>query len=341
MKKAVILNDTSFESHHGCETVVKNIKALLLQNGIQTIDTHPVGKPWVENKSFIANMSQADIVIVNGEGTLHHSQPRAKDLISVGQYVKENLNIPVVLINSTCQDNNNDIIESMKCYDLIFVRESLSQKELAQYDIESTVVPDMSFYSKYNLSNKEVTGGVGITDSVYFDLSETLFDLSLKEGYEFLPAKTNSKIRKHTFYALFKYAKSNLFKAVRYPFYKLNLIKFKYKKIRKFYYINDYDSYVNKIASSKFMIIARYHSLCFSLKTVTPFLALKSNSHKIEGILSDVGIESSRIVTASDIASTEFREFTSEEEANILHYINEAPKKIKGMFIEINSLIEK
>ena len=340
MKKAVILNDTSFESHHGCETVVKNIKALLLQNGIQTIDTHPVGKPWIENKSFIANMSQADIVIVNGEGTLHHSQPRAKDLVSVGKYVKEKLNIPVVLINSTCQENNSEIIESMKCYDLIFVRESLSQQELAQYDIKSKVVPDMSFYSQYDLSQKVTTERVGITDSVYFDLSEKLYLLSLQEGYEFLPAKTNSKIKKHTAYALFKYAKSNLFKAVRYPFHKLNIIKFKYKKIRKFYYINDYESYVNKIATSQFMIIARYHSLCFSLKTLTPFLALKSNSHKIEGILSDVGIGKSRIVTEAEITSSQFKEFTSEEKSNILKYINEAPHKIEGMFKEINDLIE-
>ncbi|MCQ1059398.1 polysaccharide pyruvyl transferase family protein [Photobacterium sp. ZSDE20] len=341
MKKAVILNDTSFESHHGCETVVKNIKDLLLQNGIKTIDTHPVGKPWVENKSFIASMSQADIVIVNGEGTLHHSQPRAKDLISVGNYVKENLNIPVVLINSTCQENNSEIIESIKCYDLIFVRESLSQQELAKYDIKSKVVPDMSFYSQYDLSKKATTGRTGITDSVYFDLSEKLYLLSLEEGYEFLPAKTNSKIRKFTVNALLKHAESNLFKAIRYPFYKLKLIKFKYKKIRKFYYLNDYESYVNKIASSQFMIIARYHSLCFSLKTLTPFLALKSNSHKIEGILSDVGIESSRIVTEPDITTSEFKKFTSEEESNILNYINEAPTKIECMFKEINDLIVK
>ena len=50
MKTAVILNDTSYESHHGCETVVNNIKKLLLKNKIKTIDTNPCHLNWLNNK---------------------------------------------------------------------------------------------------------------------------------------------------------------------------------------------------------------------------------------------------------------------------------------------------
>ncbi len=46
-------------------------------------------------------MSALDIVIVNGEGTLHHSQKKVLDLAKAAKYASVGLNIPVVLINST------------------------------------------------------------------------------------------------------------------------------------------------------------------------------------------------------------------------------------------------
>ena len=114
MKQAVILNDTSFESHHGCEVVVENIKRLLFKNGIETISTNSVGVDWEQNKVFIRKLCESDIVVVNGEGTIHHSQPRALELSSITRYVKRHLNIPVVLINSTIQDNDDEIIENLR-----------------------------------------------------------------------------------------------------------------------------------------------------------------------------------------------------------------------------------
>ena len=52
MKKAVILNDTSFEFHHGCEIVMKNIISKLHEHGIETIGTCPVGQLSLSNKKL-------------------------------------------------------------------------------------------------------------------------------------------------------------------------------------------------------------------------------------------------------------------------------------------------
>lgn len=340
MKKAVILNDTSYESHHGCETVVKNIKELLFKNSIETIDTNPVGINWFENKSFLENISKADIVIVNGEGTLHHAQPRAKELITVGRYVKENINIPVVLINTTYQENGIEIAKYMRYYDLIFVRETLSKNELKKYNIESIVVPDMTFYSKFDMLQKINSSRIGVTDSVYIELSQKLYNLSLKEKYEFLPALTNPKFKINSLKNFLRFVKFNVFKTIKFILFKIGY-KLNYQSIRMFYYINGYERYIQHIANLNFLIVARYHSLCFALKTLTPFIALKSNSYKIEGMLEDIGIGQKRIIEEDDIFKIDITIFTSEEELKILEYVNIAPIKIENMFKKIKKILDK
>ena len=89
MKKAIIINDTTNELHHGCEMVIFNIKKLLKTNGIEVIGSNLAGFNWRSNKELLNKMKTADLVLVNGEGTLHHAQDRAKQIITVGQYTKK------------------------------------------------------------------------------------------------------------------------------------------------------------------------------------------------------------------------------------------------------------
>lgn len=340
MKKAVILNDTSYESHHGCETVVKNIKELLLKNNIEIIDTNPVGKNWLENKTFLENMSKVDVVIVNGEGTLHHAQPRAKELITIGKYIKDNLHIPIVLINSTYQENGDELAKYMKYFDLVFVRETLSKIELEKYDIESEVIPDMTFYSKFDLSQKNTTDKIGVTDSVYIELSQKLYEMTLNKKYEYLPALTNPKFKIDSLRNFLRLLKFKIFKIIKFILFKFDY-KLTHQSIRMFHYIDGYKNYIQKLADLNFLIVARYHSLCFALKTLTPFVALKSNSHKIEGMLEDIGIGQKRIIKDNDIFNTEMKAFSDEEKTKILEYINNAPIKIENMFKQIKELLDR
>ena len=340
MKTAVILNDTSYESHHGCETVVKNIINLLNKNGIKTIDTNPVGINWLENTSFLENMSKVDIVIVNGEGTLHHAQIRAKELVTIAKYVKNKLNIPVVLINSTYQENGDEVTEYMQYFDLVFVRETLSKNDLKQYDIKSEVVPDMTFYSKYDLSHKKSNDVVGVTDSVYIELSENLYHTGLKNNYIYLPALTNPKFRANSVKNILRYIKYNIYKNIKFIVQRFGY-QFNHQSIRIFYYINGYENYIQQIANLKFLVAGRYHSLCFSLKVLTPFVAIKSNSHKIEGMLDDIGIGSNRLISEKELENIEIKEFSSEELMKIKKYIETAPLKIENMFKKIAKLLDK
>lgn len=318
MKKAVIVNDTSFEAHHGCELVVNNIRNLLLKNDIEVINTNPVWKNWEENNKFLKDLKNSDLVLVNGEGTIHHSQIRAKQLVKIAKYSKQ-LNKKVVLINSTIQDNDNDIIENLKYFDLIFVRESLSKKELEKYGIKSEVVADMTFYNQFNKSFKR--DKIGVTDSVFVDVTQKLFNLYLSdiEKYEYLPILT---------YPKFDNSFKDFLRKIKFYYFNQN------KRFFKFY-TNNYDEYITKIAQKEFLITARYHSLCFAIKTKTPFVAIKSNSFKIEGLLQDLELNDK----ITDIENINIIRFSKEEIKKMDNYIKNAKIKIENMFKQIKGLL--
>jgi hypothetical protein len=338
--KIVILNDTSYESHLGCEVVIENIKKLALKNGMEVIDTNPVNVNWRESQTFLENIAKCDLVLVNGEGTLHHAQLRAKELITIAKYVKDNTGVPVVLINATYQDNGDEIANYTKYFDLVYVREALSKKELEKHSIQSKVVPDMTFYSKFDLSEKIVSDDLGVSDSVYMDLSEELFELCVEKNYKYFPPLTSPKIRLNSFRNIARYLKHGVFVSIKFLLYKLGF-KFSHQTVRAFFYANSYKDYIQEMSRLNFLIAGRYHSLCFALKTLTPFVAIKSNSHKIEGILQDVGIEEKRITKIEDLNSLHMEEFFEDEVDKILTYVNNAPFQIEEMFEEIRAILNK
>ena len=342
---SVILNDTSYEPHHGSELVMNNIYKLLNQNGIKVIDSNPTHLNWMKNKKFLHNLSKCNVVIVNGEGTIHHDQPRAKNLVKVAKYVKNLSNKPVVLLNSTYQENGSEITENMKYFDSIYVRETLSLKELQKNNITSKVVPDITFYSKYDLSLKKFDHRTGVTDSVNDSKSNKLFSLSAKKNFIFLPILTNIKWKSY----FRKYEKiKNIYRYFRYIFIRyyaflfsrVRKSKLDYKSKQTLYHVQEYNEYIQKIANLNFLITGRYHSLCFSIKTLTPFFAIKSNSFKIEGILEDIDINSKRIIEERNIENIRIQKFSEDELAKINQFINNAPIRIEEMFKEIRRLIE-
>ena len=139
----------------------------------------------------------------------------------------------------------------------------------------------------------------------------------------------------------------NILRYIKYNFSKIliNILRIfqyqlKYKSIRIFYYIEDYEKYIQEIANLKFLVSGRYHSLCFSLKTLTPFFAIKSNSHKIESMLQDIGIGSQRVVSENVLEHIEIKQFSQEELRKIKIYIETAPIKIENMFKDISKLVD-
>lgn len=335
MKKAILLNDTSYENHHGCNIVVKNIKDNLLKRNIELIATNPIGKDWRKNHSIIESLGVCDIVLVNAEGTIHHSSPYGLALLEIVNAT----NKPCVLMNMTYQDNSENFVALIRKFTKVYVRESMSLDELAREGIYAEVVPDMTFGSVYNIAQYR-SNQVFITDSHDIRKSEFLYKIAMEKNIGFLPILSPYEkfFSKKTFLKKLKYSFMMYFGKIL-----ANIFSFKYSYLR-YIYVDSEELFIDKIKNSKGIITARFHALCIAIQTLTPFIALGSNTYKSEGLLQDIGLGQNRLIdievlSSGTEASLKVLPFDEYEIFKINTYINDAKLKIEKMFDEIFDFI--
>lgn len=340
-KRAVVLNDTSWEHHHGCAKVMANLRDGLASSGIDIASSFPVGKDWRKDKRICADISSCDILVVNGEGTIHDDTAMAQSLVASGEFATK-WGVPAILINSTWHSNSLELAEKARFFKNIYVRESRSQAELAKNGVKSAVVPDLTFMSCKESLSDELREGVIVTDSVYNDISEKLYCTSKNHNdIDFIPLLAPFKIRETSGKFIEKYIKYKIYGLVSEQLEALGLVRQHYISMR--YVLPSVEDILNAFLSHKLVVCARFHGLCFALQTLTPFVAIGSNSHKVEGILEDVGLAEGGILTADEI-DLDFMEFmsnkgfTSQEIQLICSYNSEAKIKIKEMFSAIASI---
>lgn len=338
MKSVVLLNDTSFENHHGCNIVIENIKRNLEKRNIKLLNTNPIGKNWKKNKSFLNSLKQADGIIINAEGTIHDNSDYAYSLLEIVNYT----NKPCFLINMTYQNNSEKFSKLVSKFSKIYVRESLSKKELEKYNIQSVIVPDMTFYIlKKDYLEKEKKE-IYITDSHDIKKSEELYNVAKKNQVIFLPIIAPFE----------KYSNLHGFsKSLKYKFFNNcgifieKIVKLKYK-YRRYLFVKDQDDLLERIKNCSFLISARFHAICLSLHFSVPFIALSSNTFKIESLLSDIGIDKKRMIAINELndfekLKTKYTFFSKDELNKINDYITSANEQIELMFNEINLIIEE
>ena len=185
-KRAYLLNDTRRETNHcGCELVNRNIEICLEKNGIDVSfsDSTNPNCDITDKNAFVSILSHMDILILNGEGTLHDDA--GTRLFEKCLLAKE-LGIPCVLINSVWQ-NNRINKKYLHIFDIIAVRESLSLQELPpEYRHKALCVPDLTMLSnadlKYSHAEKPCTV---LTDSVIRKVSKKLEKYAKRHKYKF------------------------------------------------------------------------------------------------------------------------------------------------------------
>jgi hypothetical protein len=113
--------------------------------GIEVLET-VYGNTWMLSKSYptysASSWQQADIVIINGEGTMHDDAKLA--VYYMDEVVKKRTGKKLIFINTLWQRMSATYAEMLAHADLVVVREPQSFRELG---LDSAVVmPDLSYY---------------------------------------------------------------------------------------------------------------------------------------------------------------------------------------------------
>lgn len=338
MPTCYILNDTRSEKHHGCEIVMRHLFQALQDRQIQILGALPLG----EKISPISaqHFKQADLIIINGEGTFHHSAHYAQYLLECGVQAKQN-NQKVFLINSTWEENSEEMLNQVATFDGIWLRDKKSLTIVKQCAAHAQYAPDLTFAYPYNIADTESSTSVTLTDSVYSHISDVMADYAHQNQCFYapiihpLPIQPNhigydaKKLKKARLYNFISWISFNLFKPRRY----YQDLKFAEVSTEKYWYTLKY---------SQALITARYHALCFAIQLDSPFLAIKSNTHKVENLLNDIGLDTEkRIIDWKNMHSysttelIELAQWSNEEQQKLSSFKHHAQQSISNMFDQI------
>ncbi len=281
--KAVILNDTSTRYHHGCTRVMRLLTKGLADHGFQITARSPARNDWVRDKAFLAALDQAQIVVINGEGTFHDGADGAASLLAVIDHTTK----PVALINALYENNPPDWNRRISACALLSARDSRSAAELSRaagrtvgwtFDLSLSAPADTKLAPRH---------GLIVGDSVRMDRRRILARAAQRLQATWIPTKTLSSpfLRSRLACNALWRAYNNTFTG---PVPPINLPQTE-------------TAYLTALAQTTGHLTGRFHAVCLSLLTETPFRALGSKTSKIETLLTDTGLGPARLISAKEL----------------------------------------
>lgn len=306
-KIAFLINDTENTYHWGCYGTSHQIKKQLTQAGYTEILSLPVytipklpnipqrvedfgdKTQFIERFRPIANAIMAsDVVVVNGEGTIHdfNSGPRA--LLFLIYAAKHFFNKKVYLLNHSCYPNSG-LDHVMDYYraaynacEFVAARESLSAHIIRvslgvdceqSFDSLPLSVRDIAENIPENIFSQPY---VCLSGAVNYDFSRSQFvSEQIKERYPnhrqiYLVGAKAEAVRQHDL-MVFEHLKQFL------P--DLELFDAK-----------SFEDWLSVIKHAEILISGRYHYSIAAMCFTTPMIYFSSNTPKIEAIAWDLGL---------------------------------------------------
>lgn len=260
-RRVLVLNDTRRAGAHvGCHTVMSNILHLCAHNGLEVVGTIETTDA-LDSAKFHEGLVSADIVLVNGEGTMHHDAPAALALARAVRHARK-AGRKTALINSVWQ-HNKELNASLADFDHVAVRDSLSLAECkAAGAADALFAPEYSLLARADAPDVPTRSRVGhvtpclVTDSVLQPVSERLYNYAAAQK---LP---------------FRYMVTWFWQPEmgRHPISRSGSLT------------------LAELRAAPLVIAGRFHAVCLAMRYGVPFLALPSNTHKVEALLRDAGL---------------------------------------------------
>lgn len=335
LRRVVLLNDTSSQNHHGCRRVVGTIRHCLAQRGLQIIASWPTGAQWSADRQFLRHLASADLVLINGEGTLHHGAARAADLLAVVEHPACQ-GKPVALVNTIYQDNPPDWDRWLSRMGLICARDRASQMELQRLGLGVEYAPDLSLYFETPARTGDATGTyVSYGDSVFPIVKRELQRAYLRDPRARLYLPIHTGIRNAGGATGLSLARrwGNLRGKLR--------ARTRYLRDRGHRISDDADGFLADLRASSIHLTGRYHGICLAMSCGVPFRAVESNARKIESLLLESGLDPARLASSvAEIAETspERWQYSAGEAASLSAFLIDGRRRTNIMFDRVAAL---
>jgi polysaccharide pyruvyl transferase WcaK-like protein len=332
----VVLGDMRDLHHHGCSAVMCQ-----LANGLAGVGLPPdlfvPGLDW--NAARTACLT-ASLVVINGEGALHHSRPAIAQILALAE-ARRALGRPTALVNSSWFDNDPALTRRLSAFDLVVLRDPQSLRAVGEAGVAASLVPDLAIRQALRFHEGRSTAaaatGLMVSDSTKPKLTRQLTRLAATRGWTYLPVlarpdevRPGAKSRKIRQRYQFARLLGPLARHVLSPRHHAHLVG-----------EPTLDAYCRRLAAAEGVVTGRFHTVCLALGLRVPLLAVASNTPKIEALLTDAGLDLSRRVLAPEklAAITGVPAYTAAESAALDTFLSRADHAYADLFARIRSLL--
>jgi len=339
--RLTVLNDTDSNGvHFGCSRVMDNIKTLSARYGLRVGNTVPAATPAFSPYMRRA-IRDADIVMINGEGTLHHGRRRARWLIDAIEYAKSG-DKPVALVNALYQDNPELWDPIISELDIICARDAQSAAQLTRAAGRQVgYMGDLALYDEKPPSpegNRNGNrNGMLFGDSVHVRTTRRLLATAGRIS-RLAPAQVMPITRSCSRPGSRQAAASDL--QTMYSYYCHRRV-LRFRGIVSF--AESSHAYMEILRRFALSVTGRFHALCFALLTRTPFVAIASNSWKMDAIIHDAGLDRKRLIGPRmlnpEIILDNDWSYSDDERESIDRYIETSRIKAKEFFLSLHALV--
>jgi polysaccharide pyruvyl transferase WcaK-like protein len=330
--KVLLVNDTRIVGHHGSSSVVDVIIQEFAKRGIAVLS-------HVQHGIDIAKIGHhgCNAVVINGEGAMHDGQKYSHLFSRIGQQMSER-GTPVFLINTVFDERTPEIVARMRYFTGIYCRETASAKRLAEHGVPAQVCPDLTYGLELADDLRWQPGeSVVVLDTTVSSKNRRLHRFCRENKLSFQPIRTTPRLVSIT-------NSKNLIRIARF-----NATKYVGKLLPSVYAFNRYanaisdtHAFLRRIANGTRVVVApRFHGVCLCMKVGVPFLAISSNTPKIESMLADAGL-GHRMLDMADLDMSEIHRrsaWSASDEARRKSYVADAKAQITGMFDEMSATV--
>lgn len=333
--RVVVVNDTRVDRHHGCSRVMSALETLISRIGGEVAYRLPAHADWSVDGNFDSQLANSRLMVINGEGTLHHDRPAGKRLLLAAAHARS-MGVPVALVNAGWEANGVELTALLDNVDLLAVRDSQSADELHRAGRACRVVPDLSLYAPA----AEPTGvrrGVGYTDSVNPSMS-VMLDRSRRERGG-VPVAIQYSLpggAARLWFLREAVSRGDL----RFPLRMARLLRARAAQLRA--QVGTTEEFIGRLGALELLVSGRFHACTLSLLAGTPFVAVPSNTGKIAALVRDAGLQAWRahaLLDEKSLASARREGWLPYERESVGDYIASARQGADALFSDIGRLV--